>query len=221
MQLVHTEITLGFKGGIQLQTPARRVFSALGGKIPRTKPEEPGVRIRDEEKRIVVKWNYEQITIVSEERKDLAGCIDSVLHFLEVIDSVAPLEKVKGVELLSSWILPMTQKDFSSLNTLYVDKMMQHNEFTRDHNRDSSVVLDTDVVDFMLHHQSGPMGSKQLLEKYLVFEMKEVPRLFMFLMVGALHSKVIKYSKELMNEILRNASNHCLRHSNNFAEIWR
>jgi len=168
MQLVHFSVELEFDERTQSHTPAHKVFSALGGKTPKIQPREPGANIRREKQKIIINWQYEKCVIGLEKTEDPIECMRIMTQLMETIDNVAPIGKLRSTNIVTEWILPAPQHDFASLNELYMRTMISPKEFMQG-TYDSSVILDNEIDDFIIHHQSGPMMQKQLLEQYLVY----------------------------------------------------
>lgn len=219
MQLVHFSVELEFDESTQLHTPAHKVFSALGGKTPRAKPKEPGVRIRDEKQKLEISWRYETCGIRLEKTEDPIECMRIMTQLMETIDSVAPIGKLQSTTVVTEWILPAPRHDFTSLNKLYMRTMISPKEFMQG-TYDASVVLDSSMDDFIIHDQSGPMMQKQLSEQYLIFKHANLPKELIFLLVSARYQKVVQYSKKDVHRFIENAFSICERHSKEFGKIW-
>lgn len=219
MLLVHFDIEFEFNEATRLRTPAHKVFDAFSGKLRGPEPREPGTNIRDEKQKFTVNWKYERCRIVLEETEDWSKCISTLTKLLEIINNVVPFGKLQNTNVDTEWILPAEKHDFTSLNEIYMRTFISPKDFMRD-TYDSSIVLDSKIDDFILHHQSGPMMRKQLSEDYLVFKRPNLPAQLIFLLVGARYTKVIQYSKEEIQRLVTNAFNLCERHSNKFGEIW-
>jgi len=219
MQLVQFSAELEFDKSTKPYTPAHRVFSAFGGKTPKIQPREPGANIRDEKEKIIINWQYEKCAIRFEKTEDPIECMSIMTRLMETIDSAVPIGKLQSTKVITEWILPAPQNDFASLSELYMRKMIAPNEFMKG-TYDSSIVLDIKMGDFILHHQSGPMERKQLLEQYLVYKHDNLPKVLIFLYTIATYAKVVNYNKKEMHNIIENAFRVCERHSSEFGKIW-
>lgn len=219
MQLVRVGIQIEFQEGAQLHTPARRVFTALGAKPPKTPPKEPGARIIREREKTLVRWWYNGCMIVLERTENRDECVDLAIQFLETIDSVARIGNMQTIDVNTYWILPTPRHGFTSLNELYVQTLISQKNFMKGI-FDTSVIFDTNIDDLILSHQSGPMEPKQLAKDFLTFKRKNLPKVFIFLRVGISHRNVLEYSKEKMHSFLVECLSHCEHHSKDFSKIW-
>jgi hypothetical protein len=175
MQLVHFKIDFEFDETTRLHTPARKVFNAFGGKVRKTKPSEPGANLKDEKSKLEIIWRYERCKIRLEDTEDRSKCLSRVKGILEAIDNVAPIGKLNNTEVMTEWILPAKRHDFNSLSELYAKTMISTKEFMPGI-YDYSVVFDSRIGDFVLHHQSGPMMEEQLAKEYLIFKRPNLPK---------------------------------------------
>lgn len=219
MQLVHISIDIKFEENAELYTPARKVFTALGGKIPKTLPREPYVSIRREKLKALVNWRYNGCRITLERTENRNECVNLAVQFLETIDSVVRIGNMQRVDVNTNWILPTPRHNFASLNELYMQTLMSQKKFMEG-TFDSSVILDGRIDDLILSHQSGPMEPKQLVEEFLVFKREALPKLFIFLSIEISHRNVLEYSKVKMRSFLEECLSHCERHSEDFGKIW-
>lgn len=219
MLLVHFGIEFKFDDATKLHTPARKVFHAFGGKIQRTKPMEPGANIRSEKQKFEINWQYEKCKIRLEETEDRNKCISLMTKLLETIDNVAPIGKLQNTQIYTEWLLPATRHDFASLNEIYMRTIISPKDFMRE-TYDSSIILDSRIGDFILHHQSGPMMQRQLLEEYLIFKRPNLPKELIFLIISARYTKVIQYNKKDIYSFIEKAFSLCEQRSNEFGKIW-
>jgi len=219
MQLIHfgAEIKFGKEG--RVPTPAYRVFQALGGRAKGRGPREPGTHVEIRDQRAVVTWDYDGCGIYIEKIKNGDACIEFVTQQLDVINSTAPIAQTVDRRVITNWILPAPKHTFSSLEELYRERMIAKREFMQ-RTYDSSVMLDIAADDCILHHQSGAMEPKQLCDKFLQFERKDLPKVFVFLYASLIEIKVIQYSREGMQRYLEKAFDHCKAHSEVFSKIW-
>lgn len=219
MQLVHFGIEFEFDETTEPNSPAHKVFDAFGGKTPKIKPTEPGVSVKSEQQKFEINWKYERCRIRTEDTDDRNKCISTITKLLEMIDNTVPIGKLQNTQIYTEWILSSKLHDFASLNEIYMRKLISPKKFMRG-TYDSSVVLDSRVDDFILHHQSGPMMQKQLSEQYLGFKRANLPKELIFLIISARYQKVIQYNRKDMHRFIENALSLCERHSNEFGKIW-
>ncbi|MFC1938611.1 hypothetical protein ACFLWM_00435 [Chloroflexota bacterium] len=219
MRLVHVGTIIDFAEDTVPTTPAYKIVRALGQGKPKTKVREPGVNIQDDKMKVKFNWSYEDCRVLTESRQSQTESIEGVVEIIESINEVAPIGKLKRIGYDAFWILPMKNRDFGSLNELYKETMIKQVPFIGEA-IDSSVVLDFNRGDFTLHHQSGPMEPLQLQGQYLEFDGGKLPKLFLFLITGTVYFKVVEYSKEAITNIFNIASEHCERHSKEFAKLW-
>lgn len=219
MQLVHLGIEVEFEESSQFYTPARRVFSAFGGRVGESRPREPGATVRITDVPALIKWQYDKCAIAIERTADHDECISRMVRYLETVDGAARIGNIRGAHLISYWILPAPKHSFASLEELYRRTMIAQEGFMES-TYDSSVILDMTSEDCTLHHQSGAMEPKQLLKDYLEFEQEGLPEVFLFLYAGVRQRKVIQYSKREMRRFVEEAFGHCDRHSAEFGRMW-
>lgn len=116
-------------------------------------------------------------------------------------------------------MLPAPEHDFTTLEHLYREKsIIQYSYMNSIY--DSSVLFDSKIGNYILHHQSGPMEPDQLNTDFLEFERKGLPKTFIFLYTSILDGTRLQYNKEEMTRFIREAFNYCLTHSNKFRESW-
>jgi hypothetical protein len=219
MNLVQFGINIHFDEKTQIHTPARKVFVALGAKVGKARPTEPGTRVKNEGLGTEVYWNYEYCQVKIEQRENSSECIDLAVKYLKTVDSVARIGNLRETELVTEWIIPTPKHNFTSLNELYMRTMISQREFMQG-TYDSGVILDAKIGDFILHHQSGPMKPEQLLNQFLVFKRVNLPKLFLFLYTSIKSTKVIQYSEKEMHDFLADAMHKCELHSKSFNEVW-
>lgn len=219
MHLVSFKVEFQFDETTGLRTPARKVYDAFGGKATKTKALEPGANIKYQKSKIEIIWRYDRCRIIIEDTENSSKCLSEVKGILETIDNIAPMGKLNNAEVFTEWILPAERHDFNLLNELYEKTMICKKEFMPGI-YDSSIVLDSRIGDFDLHHQSGPMVQEQLAKQYLIFKRLNLPKNLIFLMISAKFQKVIQYSKEEMNRFIEDAFGLCESHSNEFSKIW-
>ena len=222
MELVRSELRLEFDQSTQLLTPARKVFDALAKAPPQGQFREPGVRIKDSKDKKLIRWRYEHLAIVLEQTNHRASHLPEFVKNVEIVNSVAPIGKIKEILLITNWILPMPQYDFDQLNQWYLKKMTSPEMIIPNISiYDSSVILDSKIGDdFKLHHQSGPMEPKQLLKDHLDFNRKDIPKVFLFLLIGTYYMKVLEYSNEELQRILKELVRISEQHSLDISKVW-
>lgn len=219
MQLVQFNVKFEFDELTQLYTPARKVFNAFGGKTPKRPPREPGTSIRDEQSKLLVRWDYKGCRIALERTEKRDEVMNLIMRLLQVIDSAVPIGRIRKTYVTTSWILPAPHHDYTSLNKLYMRTIISQKDFMQ-YTYDSSVMFDSRIDEFAFHHQSGPMEPKQLLEDYLLFKRDKLPKVFIFLLTRLTNNKVIEYTKKEMRDFLEGALSHCERHSEQFDKLW-
>ena len=85
---------------------------------------------------------------------------------------------------------------------------------------DSSVVVEAHIDDGVLHHQSGPMGPKQLTEDWLMFEASDIPDVFVFLLASVESEEVVQYPDGSMRRRLTQWMEACKTHADKFGQMW-
>lgn len=200
---------------------SQRVHQAITGRVPAKYEEttEPGVHIRATKRKMVIDWDTSSCTITLEHITRPDDCIRTLVSLLNTINTLAPIEQFRRRIFTTQWLLPTPRYDFVALEQKYRETMTSQ-QFVQDGTFDSSVILDIKVKDWILHHQSGAMGIKQLLDDYLVFKPDNVPNAFLFLLAGIMERKVVQYSSEEMHDFLANSFDLCKSHSNAFEQIW-
>jgi len=223
MDLIRFETLIDFSEESRVATPAESVFKALTGKdsLPRGKPREPGVRIRNEKERRAIVWHYDSCSILFEDMPDHNYCIDSTIKSLEKINVVAPLHRLKSRSLIIFWILPTPKYDFKSLEAKYRESFIKRSPiFDNCIDIDASVIIDMKYDNCILHHQSGAMDIAQLQREYRAFGTKEgCPKLFIFLETTIRNPEVVEYSRENMEEYLHRSFEKGKAHSIDFQKI--
>lgn len=220
MRPVQFGIRLMFAQDKRSHPLSRKVFEALGGKVEKPEPiVESGTRIRLVEEKMAIIWNPDVCQIQMENVSGREYCIERMLAGLERINEAAPIGELKQRLVLTCWILPAPQYDFASLERKYRETMIASHDLTRDA-RDSSVILDIGVGDWVLHHQSGAMAPQQLLDAYLHFDLEDVPKSFLFLEASIIDSHVVKYARKETHSFLVKSLDLCTSHSERFHGMW-
>ena len=199
----------------EIHTPALSLFRTLTEKaIPKAgRPREPGVRIRNTQKKRLILWNYDSCTVIYEDIPDYDFCIKNTVKLLDEINNTAPMPELDLKRLVINWILPIAKYDFKSLEQKYREHFFkQHPIF--DNSVDSSVIIEMKRDKWVLHHQSGVMDIDQLQNEFRVFPLrKSKHKLFLFLNTTVNSSEIIKYSNKRMKEFLDNSFEICENHS--------
>ena len=222
MRLLSFEIEIEFAEEIQVPSLSQRVHQAITGRTPTKKYEEttvPDVHIRATKRKMIIDWDTSACTITLEHISSPQHCIDTILSLLKNIDTVAPINRLSSRTVTTYWLLPTPNYDFPSLERKYRETMMAQ-QTIQDGTFDSSVILDIKANKRILHHQSGAMGIKQLLDDFLIFKPDDVPKVFLFLLTSIVERKVIQYSSEEMYSFLANAFDLCKSHGDAFEQIW-
>lgn len=220
MQLVQFELEIEFEESTKLLTPAHRVYVALGGKeLGEKAPAEPAARVRIIDISATIIWNYDKCQISYEGSDDGGQCLQFVDRCLDSISSAAPIGKLESRTVSTCWILPTPSHNFESLEKLYREVLV-HKKALMNGAFDSSVIMDINIDQYVLHHQSGAMEPEQLNTDFLEFERQDLPNTFLFLYASILDSEVIQYSKKEMRGYLEKAFSHCTIHSEAFDKIW-
>lgn len=221
MNLVQLRIRIEFDDkNTSLHTPARKVFTAFGGRTRVRRPKEPGAEIKIDDVKAQIDWDYETCLITLERTEKVDECIDLAVDFVRTVDSVVPIAKMKVFELGTRWIFPTKQYSFNSLNELYIQRLLSRWDYMQG-TFDTGVILDIDIGDWIIHHESGPMEPKQLLERFLRFKRENLPKAFIFLHVSGRYKNVIQYSEENIRNLIEKGLDCCKLHSTSFTEVWR
>ena len=157
--------------------------------------------------------------IRSEDLKDAQASLKTILNTLSEINKIVAIDQLSTRRLITYWILPTPKYTLKELGDVYRQEMVtEHSHF--DGSYDFSVLLDIERGGTRLHHQSGPMERKQLLEEYLRYGLKDVPRSFLFLEAAVVDPKAVKYSFDEMSSFVLNSFSYCEAHSKEFERIW-
>jgi len=222
LRLVHCAIEIGFTEKSRLATPAERVLEAISGKGGKKmkRPLDPGVSVKDDDKKVDIRWQRGRLTIELEDLSVIGSCLEVILGWMERINAVAPIGNVRRTNVTMFWIYPAPKYDSISLERKYREVMVVKHEGVFEGVFDSSVLFDSVKDAGELHHQSGPMGIKQLKEGYLTFDISDVPDNFIFLWCGCKSGKMVEYSQEGMSKHLNNIFKCCKLHSDEFSKMW-
>jgi len=215
MYLSHFETHLKFSKTHMVATPSLSIYRALSGRAsPKSdRPREPGVRIRDEERKSLVVWDYDSCSIIFEDRQEHNSCITNTVELLDKIDKIAPMLELETRGLKVDWVLPVVNYDFKSLEQKYREHFFKQYPIF-DNCVDSGVVMDMRRNNWSFHHESGPMNIAQLRSDFRAFPMAETKdKLFLFLDSVVESSEKIRYSNKQMKEFLDGAFKMCENHS--------
>jgi hypothetical protein len=199
-----------------VSTPAQSIFRAFGGD-PNTpmKPNEPGVTIRNENKKYALNWKYNSCGLVFEDVMDHNECIGKIIDILKKINEIAPMKRLSERTLRTFWSIPVKQ-DFRNLEKIYRSKFMKDVSMFNDYT-DSSIVIENAIDSWVLHHQSGAMTVEQLQAVFRVFKLKEgFPKVFLFLEAKIVSNEDVEYSTQGMQEYVKKAFTLCKNHSDKF-----
>jgi len=217
MDLVGLKVELNFAEDSRVRTPANAVFTELAdGSGPRRGPQEPGVRVKNSKQKMEITWDYESCSVLWEDPSDPRYTIKESVKFLNRIDKVVSIPKLKDIQLTAYWILPVKGDDFKSLESKYRNRFIRENEAYKNC-LDSSVIIDMQCQNRFLHHQSGPMRIKQFQDEYRSFKVNEgTPHLFFFLETTIIDSEIVKYSNSETEAFLLSLFKECKSHSDKF-----
>lgn len=222
MRIIHLQIELEFAGEFRSYSISQQIYKALTGRQPYTIEEmlEPGVILRSPKRKQLVSWNTYSCSVVMESITNPEECFIKMEAILEIINKVAPMSKLSKRQLITYWILPTESYSFKSLEHKYRDALYTQQTIWKNV-YDSSIITDIKVDELILHHQSGPMRTRQLRDDYTIFNLERTPRVFLFLWASIHSDKVIQYSPQDIHRFLTTAYKHCEHHSEVFEEIWR
>jgi len=222
MRLITLYTSLYFAEEFTSHSVSQQLYAALSGKEPLAVEEtfEPGFNLRSTKQKLAVKWDADSCHIAIESILDAGECLQKTIALLETINRVAPIGACSKRELTCHWLLPMESYSFRLLERKYRGTLIAKQPIWKGV-YDSSVITDIEVDDLILHHQSGAMKKRQLLDEYVAFNRKDIPKVFLFLLTSVYSDKVIKYSSEDIHKFLITAFGHCERHSRLFEDIWR
>ncbi len=222
LRIIHLEIELDFAEEFTSYSISQQLYKALAGRPPHPveKTPEPGVILRSPKRKQLVGWDTNSCRVAIESVTNPEECFSEMVVLLETINKVAPIGKLARKQLITYWLLPTENYSFKSLEqkyrqTLITEQPIWKNAF------DSSVIIDIKVDDLILHHQSGPMGTRQLRDEYTIFKLENIPSIFIFLWTSILGDEVVEYSGQDIRTFLASSFEHCKYHSELFEGIWR
>lgn len=165
-----------------------------GGELER--PDEPGVRIRDEKLKLGLVWSYDECSLICEDPSDYKKALTQTVSLLDNINEVAPIGKLKSRRLRVYWIKPVKNYDFKVLERKYRNRFIKENKIFEGC-FDSSVIMEVKIGDYKLHHQSGAMDINQLQQQFRVFKMKQMEsKLLIFLSTTVSRTDMVEYSNK-------------------------
>lgn len=222
MRLIHLQIELDFAEEFGSYSISQQLYKALTGRPPRVIEEsaEPGVVLRSPKRKQLVSWDTNSCNVAMESITNLKECFDIMVVLLETINKVAPIGRLSKRHLITYWLLPTENYSFKSLEQKYREVLITQQPIWKNV-FDSTIITDMKVDNLILHHQSGPMGTKQLRGDYAMFKLESIPRVFLFLWASVYNDKVVKYSAEDIHRFLTTSFEHCKHHSELFEGIWR
>ena len=227
MIIARIETSLTFSNDTKPLTPAHMIYDTLakGDKKPVPakvdKPSEPGARIKDDERKMLLYWNYSTCQITFENAEDGIKTIAEIIKLLDRIDCVVPFKKLSKQIFTTFWVLPVkSEYTFKALETVYRDCFIKElplwkNAF------DSSILMTIKSGNRLLNHQSGTMDIAQLqTPTYSIFKRNEqFPKLFIFLSASIENLEVLEYSSGKMKDILENSFKECYSHASDFQNL--
>lgn len=221
MQPVQFGLWLRFATEMRAQSLSQKILETLGGQVSR--PErvpEPGfnLKVREDKDKVSVAWRPSSCYIVMELVADREHCTATIASLLEEINEVAPVGEITR-RVTTYWILPAPRYDFASLERKYRETMIVQNVISNSA-FDSSAIFDIRADKWTLHHQSGAMAPRQLLQQYLRFKLDNLPEAFIFLEATIFDANVVKYSREETYSFMRRALDRCITHSKSFDQVW-
>lgn len=221
MRLLGIELSFDFVEEIREYTLTQQVHKAITGRMPEESIQQvrEEVLVRSPKRKLAVKWDSQSFGVGLEEVTNIDNFAEVIIPLLNRINEVAPIDQLTRRMIMTEWLLPTPNYDFAALEQKYRKTMMAPQPI-QDSAFDSSIILDIKVKDWILHHQSGAMGIKQLLLDYLAFKPDNVPKVFLFLLASIAETKVVQYSSEEMRSFLVKSFALCKSHSDAFEKIW-
>lgn len=221
MRLVHLEMRIDFAEQVYEYSLEQKIYKAITGRMPKEAEERPEQKVvlRFAKNKLAVHWDTESFGAILEQVQNVDNFIEIVIPLLNRINAVAPIGKLSHKILITHWLLPTPNYDFSALEQKYKETMIAQKPICEG-TSDSSVILDISTSDGILHHQSGAMKIKQLVDEYLLFKLDNISKVFLFLWASIEEEKVVKYSSEEIQNYLLRSFNHCKSHSEAFERIW-
>jgi hypothetical protein len=221
LRLIHLEIELDFAQEFKSLSISQQLHKALTGKKSSDEEQvEPRVEFSSPKKRQLVEWDVNSCRVVIESVTSLDECFGKMVALLETINNVAPIGKLCRREFITYWILPTESFNFKLLEQKYraiftTQQPVWKNVF------DSSVIIDMKINELIFHHQSGAMGTRQLRQEFMEFNLERIPKVFLFLLATVTSHEAVAYSGQDTTHFLINSFQHCKNHSELFEKIWR
>lgn len=199
------------------RTPLQDISKLLREEAPE---ESEPVISRNEREKFAINWEYGSLGLLKEDVRNVQDCINKFLETIKRINAIAPIQKLSARELRVDWMLPVDKKySFRQLHTRYVTTFIRNRELLRKA-VDSSVLLDINCEQGILHHESGPMKISQLKEDFRAFDTRrDHPKLFMFLQTEVENKQRVEYSEEDTIEFMRESFSICKSHARRFEKI--
>jgi len=221
VRLVQAGVLCDFAEEKRRYSLSDEVYKALAAepREQRRPVPEHSVMLRFTEDKLTVIWTPALCRVILEKVSSFDDCIATILDLLQTINETAPIRELRHRRAFTHWILPTPKYDFTSLEKKYRKTMIADTVITN-LAFDSSVIIDSAVNDWMLHHQSGAMTDKQLLDEHLRFKLGDLPKVFLFLEASIEDKKVVQYSGEEMRNYLTKSFELCQSHSDVFEKIW-
>lgn len=222
MKLVHVDVILVFARSKREESAEVRVFKALGGKRRQPQSEEGDVSITMEQDKVRIYWTREGCGILCEKIPNMDNCTDKIIDFLGRVNKAVPIGKITGMEFTTNWIMDADDYDFPKLEKKYRKAMLIAPTVIDGTIIDSSAILDIQLDSgSILHHQSGAMRPKQLVEDFLFFEPEELPKTFLFLYASVERREPMRYTDAAIRKTLSSLQSHCEFHATRIEKIWR
>lgn len=221
MQLVQFQLSLGFAQNLWTYSVSDRLLAKMGVRKPTEDSHtvERGIKVKFSKDKTSIAWTPATLDITAEDVDNSERGVSYLLSLVEIIKSEITINEISWRRFVTYWILPKPEDNFKSLEQKYRQTMFAQNIISKAA-FDSSAIFDIKEEIGFLHHQSGAMKSSQLYREYLRYELKSTPRNFLFLNAGIEDNNVIKYSKEEMKRFMLRCLPICIRHSQEFEQIW-
>lgn len=220
MHPVQFGLLIVFAKEIHTQPLALRLLEAISGEAKIAEPiPEKGLKLTIDEDKMSVIWNPAHCRIATENVTDRRHSTDIIISLLNRIDEIAPIDKIKERSVITCWILPAPDYDFTSLERKYRSLMVAKSNISDDA-FDSSAIFDIRVNKWVLHHQSGAMNPKQLMHDYLRFKPDNLSKVFIFLEATITAQDMVKYSRDNIRSFIEKSLDYCADHAEAFNQLW-
>lgn len=217
MKLIRFEVKIRYASDTRPHTPAQIVAeSIIGPHITKGQTPQESVSFKDEKAKCVVRWDYKLCSVVYEDIDNHESCISKTIKAFENINKSVPIRKWANIEALLFWLLPTPSYEFKALEQKYRGWFTNNNPLFVNV-VDSSLIIDSEVGNNMLHHQSGAMSVNQLQRRFRVFPVEDKhPKVFLFLMTQIQNNHLTPYSRSTLEKFLTEAYNIASEHSTKF-----